>query len=108
MLAKAPPRTLAGIKRFRLYFMSCEPVMTGHLSLREDAPTRTRRGAFPTERLAEPAALPPVPQGAPWAVDTSYGGDTRPRPRSELINRGLGGCRWCGSSGTRSAITRSL
>jgi hypothetical protein len=34
MLAKAPPRTLARIKRFRLFFMKCEPVMTGHLSPR--------------------------------------------------------------------------
>ena|SRR5215213_8114790 len=90
MLAKAPSRALEGIKRFRLYFMGCEPVKTCYLSLRGDAPTRTRRGAFPAGWLAEPAALPPIPQGASWAVATTYRGDTR-APRSELINRGLGG-----------------
>ena len=90
MLAKAPSRALEVIKHFRLYFVGCEPVKTGYLSLRGDAPTQTRRGAFPAGWLAEPAALPPVPQGAPWSVATTYRGDTR-APRSELINRGLGG-----------------
>ena len=76
MLAKAPSRALEGIKRFRLYFMGCEPVKTGYLSLRGDAPTRTRRGAFPAGWLAEPAALPPW---APWTEQPAVDGSS-PRP----------------------------
>ncbi len=90
MLAKAPSRALEGIKRFRLYFMGCEPVKTGYLSLRGDAPTRTRRGAFPAGWLAEPAALPPIPQGASWAVATTYRGGTR-TPPIRAYKSGLGG-----------------
>jgi hypothetical protein len=77
MLAKALLRALEGTKRLGLYFMGCEPVKTGYRPLRGDAPTRTRRGAFPAGWLAEPVALPPVPQGASLAVATTYRGDTR-------------------------------